>query len=56
MQVVYNEQPLLTLVADFLVDFRFIDPASNRACEEGAIVNTAHVVTCSSEGERDPEN
>ena len=47
---------LLALVADFLVDFRLIDPASNRACKECAVVNTAHVVTCSSEGERNPEN
>ena len=56
MKVVYDEQSLFTLVTNFLVDLRFVYPARNRACKEGTIVNTAHIVTSSSERKWNPQD
>jgi len=56
MEVVDDEKALLTFVTQFLVDLRFVDPASYRAGEEGAVVHSAHVIACSTEAEGDPEH
>ena len=56
MQVVEDEQALFALVSNFLVDVRFVNPAGHGTCEEGAVVDSAHVVASSTESEWNPKD
>ena len=56
MQVVEDEQALFALVSNLLVDFWFVNPASDWACKECTVVDPAHVVTCASETEWNPQH
>ena len=56
VQVVDNEKALFTFVAEFFIDFRFIDPAGGWTGKECALIHPAHVITCATEPKRDPED
>ena len=56
VQVVDNEKALFTFVAEFFIDFRFIDPAGGWTGKECAVIHPAHVITCATEPKRDPED
>ena len=56
MKVVEDEQAFFTLVSNLLVDFWFVNPASDWACEECTVIDTAHVVACASETKGNPQH